>query len=53
MSWTTEESGFDIRQGQEISLFSIMSRPALRLIHLISYLTGTRDCFARGKAAEV
>jgi hypothetical protein len=29
MGWTIGESGFDSRQGQEIFLFSIMSRPAL------------------------
>jgi hypothetical protein len=29
MGWTTEESGFDSRYGQEILLFSITSRPAL------------------------
>jgi hypothetical protein len=29
MGWIIEESGFDIRQGQEISFSAVTSRPAL------------------------
>jgi hypothetical protein len=31
MCWTAEELGFDSRQGQEIFIFSTVSRPALKL----------------------
>jgi hypothetical protein len=42
-AWTTDESGFDSRQGQEIAnIFSLVSIPAL----------GSRDCFPTSKATE-
>jgi hypothetical protein len=37
MGWTTEESGFDFRQWQEIFLYSIASRLALEPTQLLRH----------------
>jgi hypothetical protein len=36
MGWTTEESGFDSRQKQQIPIFSTASRPDVGLAQLLS-----------------